>query len=539
MVLQFLKVDTLPFCYRTQLRRRMDVNREIDIVEEQLQSNSLEDLNSCSSSILNSPDREDMFVDDDDYDDGINVTLLSSSIVKDSAEEPLRKNTVEKKPDASATTSGSKNGISNDSGANVPSTVVVPKDMKLKRLNGAAKKRFRYLVDHGHSRDEARVLAEKPFRVPQPDPIKRRRNADLSESTSSDTNPPKRLASQIDRGHTYQVRSSVQGRLEQAKKDNLSLDPKETAVGSGPHKPLYSEVTNYIRIGILPEGFPNIELSTQQLTMTQNEILKNVAAQRKERVKPKFGNCLFRPGHMIVICKNQDTANWLKAKISLIQPWENACLIAVEEKDIPRPEVLVGFFPRSEQDTNDEILTFVESQNEGLVVDAWRVLKRYVVKQHHVELVFTVDDVSLKSLENCKFTIDYKFGVAYLRKRNSKAEGTEGEQTAAEEGPIEETIRANEVQPIHDHGKGTKEEDSEMADPNQPACRIESKEAMMATKVFCSSSKSENKSDKCPKTSIDSFQDSTKGGEDSLVYRQILPRKTQYKTKAEKLPVDH
>lgn len=529
---QQLKVDS-PHCYRIQLRIKMEIDRESDIVE----SNSLEEIESCSSSILDTPNREDMYVDDDDYDDGINVTILSSSATLEFNKKAVENSMVEKKLNASAT-SNSNGNTENNSGNKTPFTGANPKDKKHKRLNGAAKKRFKYLVDHGHSRDEARLLAEKPFRVLESDPHKRRRNADLSESNSSETNPPKRLARQLDRGQTLQVRSSVQNRLEQARKGEGSSVRKEAAGNSGPHKPLYSEVANYIRIGILPEGFPNIELSTQQLTATQNEILKKVAEQRKEPIKPKFGSRVFRPGHMIVTCKNQDTANWLKETISQIQPWENACLIAVDEKDIPRPEILVGFFPLSEQDSNEEIFALVESQNEGLLVDSWRVLKRYTVKQHHVELMFTVDNVSMKSLESNKFIIDYKFGVAYIRHRNTNTESTEGSHNEITRG--EKTASDSVGYTREDPQFSGAVEDAQMADPTQKdeADGLELEKTIIMENGCEGSSKThKDKSDKNLNRSINPLPGSSKGGNNSLPYRQIrgqiLPDRPKQSTKAE------
>lgn len=248
----------------------MEFTRENDLIEKE----SLEGVSSCSSSILNTPDREDMYVDDDDYDDGINVTLLSSSVIMESNKDSLQNTVEEKQMEASIATLNSTNNGDEKGCSKLPSTAVATSDKKQKRLNGAGKKRFKYLVAHGHSPNEDRILAETPFRVVQPDPSKRRRNADLSESTSSDTNPPKKLARQVVRGQSSKAKSSVQQRLEQASKGGVSLDPKEAEGNNRLNKPLFSEVVNCTRIGILPEGFPNTEFTTQQLVTIQNAILK-------------------------------------------------------------------------------------------------------------------------------------------------------------------------------------------------------------------------------------------------------------------------
>lgn len=89
----------------------MEIDRESDIVE----SNSLEEIESCSSSILDTPNREDMYVDDDDYDDGINVTILSSSATLEFNKKAVENSMVEKKLNASAT-SNSNGNTENNSG---------------------------------------------------------------------------------------------------------------------------------------------------------------------------------------------------------------------------------------------------------------------------------------------------------------------------------------------------------------------------------------------------------------------------------------
>lgn len=397
----------------------MEVDREIADVEDQLRSNSLEDVPSCSSSILDTPKRDkinDDFDDDDDCeDDGINVTIRTIS-------------------DAVFTEDGKGETKDED-----PQDV--PKQVKTyKRLNGAAKKRFKYLLNQGHKPDQARILAEKPFRIPCTDPSKRRRNSDLNWSNSSEKNPPKKVARLNDKGTMVSGQpSSVQYRLVAARgecskqsfpqKDSngaLPVSPKATEKSTQPRgygdaksTTSYRDALNFIKLGILPHDYPSTEFTTQQMIATQKAILTSVAKQRKEAVKPKFGSCFFRSGHMIIVCKNEDTANWLKAEIPSIKPWATACLTAVDEQVIPRPEILTGFFPRSVEDSNENILALLESQNDGLLVDAWRILKRYVVREHHIELVFTVDATSMKTLEECNFNVDYKFGNAFIRKKGS------------------------------------------------------------------------------------------------------------------------
>lgn len=377
---------------------KMEIEREREEDDLQLESKSIDNL-SVSSSILNTDndgaDNDDYYDDDDDYEDGINVTLLSSP--------------------PSTLVSQKSGGHSNAPSRETKETTRI-------KLSGAAQKRFKKLVESGHSRQEARRLAVIP---PSPkDSAKRQRNVDLNGSSTSGNPTPAKIARNNGGAHKPQVKSSsVQHRID-AVRSKLPIPQKGT---EGRINPSYRDVANYVKLGVLSKGYPKIELSTDQLTAIQKEILMKVAGQRKESLKPKFGNCVLKSGYLIIVCKNPETADWLKGIIPSITPWAGAELLAVDEKDIPRPEILIGFFPWSAEDSNEEILTLLESQNEGLAVDAWRILQRSI-KNQHVELVFTVDGGSLNSIiKNC-FNLDFKFGYASLRKKYQKKNEEDGSE---------------------------------------------------------------------------------------------------------------
>lgn len=353
--------------------------------EEDLQLLSGSDTHSCSSSILNTPERtgdDDEYDDDDNYEDSINVTLLSVSPTK---QLPI-------------SVMGQPKDLSN------------PEHGKRKNLSGAGQKRFKRLLDSGHSRQEALSLAQATQKPT--DLSKRPRHSDLNVSG----NPrPLKIPRQ---------NSNVQQRIEAIRSEHSGHTSKKTEERKNPS---YKDVVSGVKVGILPSGYPNVELTTQQLVSTQKAILCKVAEHRKDTIKPKFGNCAFKSGYLVILCKNQETAVWLKTIIPTLKPWADAKLIAVEEKNIPRPEILIGFFPWSSEDSNNNILELLEGQNNGLVVDAWRILQRNAINQH-VELIFTVDGVSMNTIKKNKFKLDYKFGNAQIRekfKKNRQVETTE------------------------------------------------------------------------------------------------------------------
>lgn len=141
----------------------MEIDREDGEIDLTLQNDSLDDGLSYSSSILNTPNRDkedDDFDDviDDAMDDDVNITVLhnlpDSSLVKGQKEAP-------------------------------------PKGKKTK-LSGAGVRRFKRLLESGHSAPEARILAKQM--TSNNDSSKRPRDTNLSGSTSSGNDPtPKKV----------------------------------------------------------------------------------------------------------------------------------------------------------------------------------------------------------------------------------------------------------------------------------------------------------------------------------------------------------
>lgn len=353
---------------------RMEDDKLMDVEEDNLQSKLDDDVLSCSSSILNTPRQERHGDKDDDVsdldEDGINVTLCSKP--------PVDILTTQFRQDKKGT---KLNGES------------------MKPLSGAGKKRFKRLIESGVDPEEARRLAILPLLTPNSD-------------SSGDNPRPKK------QGRFIGPKQPLQNRLDQHRTE-ASGQSKGTE-GPTRNKPSYRDVANSVKVGILPKNYPNSELTMQQLLATQKAVLNKVVQQRKEKIKPKFGNCLFRPGYLILICKNQETSDWIKDIISSIIPWVGAELIAVNEDQIPQPETLIGFFPMSADDSNEEILALLEGQNDGLVVDSWKIFMRRIINKRHVELTFSVDGTSMRSLEECYFVLDYKFGNAPIRKKIPK-----------------------------------------------------------------------------------------------------------------------
>ncbi|EDS40416.1 conserved hypothetical protein [Culex quinquefasciatus] len=186
--------------------------------------------------------------------------------------------------------------------------------------------------------------------------------------------------------------------------------------------PTYEQIVSRTKLGILPAGYPDAELTPEQQEVVKDELLKKVLDQRREQFKPKFVYCKAKAGLVMLLCQEKGTADWVKLTVPTMIPWENAQLIALNEANIPRRDVLRAFFYRSKNDENDTILGYLESQNDNLDTSAWKILRRSVKVNDHVAWLFTVDLASMQLLEERNFVVNYKFGQTMFRRKQSDNE---------------------------------------------------------------------------------------------------------------------
>lgn len=181
-------------------------------------------------------------------------------------------------------------------------------------------------------------------------------------------------------------------------------------------------------------NYPKVQMSTEQLDALQEALLLKIEMQRNEDVKPKFAKCSYKQGYLALDCKDQITANWLKDVTGSLSPWDNAELIALDVKDIPRPDTFHAFFPLSADFSDERLKGLIESQNDGLSTNGWKILNRTNANKH-AEWLLNVDEDSLAILSKRNFVLNFRFGETQLRKvknlgqRNSDTETNSRQKT--------------------------------------------------------------------------------------------------------------
>lgn len=278
-----------------------------------------------------------------------------------------------------------------------------------KKITRSQRKQLKALRQSGLSRPEAlsRIMGGEAM---VSNPSKRTRQ-DLDKSTNADEeHKQKRVKEHLDPRKRVGQQETSNSTASTINKPQPEAK-KQTSLS-------YGEMTSRRRVGIIPKDFPTTQLSTTQLDVLQEALLLRVEQQRNATMKPKFSNLIYKPGHMVLICKDQETAEWVKEITPALNPLEGVELVAMDEDKIQRPELIRAFFPQSAQYTDDRIKALIESQND-LITNNWRVLQRLTPNNKHVEWVFNVDGPSMEKLFQSKFILNYRFGEIQLRKVKS------------------------------------------------------------------------------------------------------------------------
>ncbi|KAL9697189.1 hypothetical protein quinque_000630 [Culex quinquefasciatus] len=315
---------------------KMDLGEENE--EQLLMSSSAEQTGSTSSSIL--------LLGDDDDNDGINVTI-----------RPL---------------------VPNEVPASTPTNQMEEKKGK---LSGAKKKRFAKLLQDGLSRADAFLLVQSSGSSSTP---KRVRNMNESNNSGGgDDNPDSK------RKKDSSARGTVNYRLQ-----NIRDGRPATVPAAKQHQPTYGEVAKWVQVGILPVGFPQKQLTAQQMDILEETILFRVTQQRREMFKPKFMNCWRRTGHLIINCQHVEQTEM--ARISY-----------------GNPIAMGGCRTRSCRCRRDPK---TGAKMTGLAPATGGVIQRKVLREQHVRLLFTVDEATMRLFKDNDYVLNYKFGQTIIRK---------------------------------------------------------------------------------------------------------------------------
>lgn len=247
-------------------------------------------------------------------------------------------------------------------------------------LSGAGTRWYLRFLEQGLEPDEARRKVEER-KTKQTPPLR--------------SNPVKRGTQEI-----------TPQKGQEAKRMRVGAVGVSTASASG-HATTYAETTKIIKVAILSKEYPEKMLSIDELSQLEEAIVFEIAGGAPCKIQ--FGGIHFRPGYIIVDCVNQETAEWLRQRVTQLKEWKGVELMACLGDDIPRAHNITIYFPRSAGKENKFLLSLVEAQNEGLCTQMWKVLRSKDDGGGRL-LNIGIDDLSCGKIREDGYQIYFRFG---------------------------------------------------------------------------------------------------------------------------------
>lgn len=136
-------------------------------------------------------------------------------------------------------------------------------------------------------------------------------------------------------------------------------------------------------------------LTTEQLKAVCITLLKLIISLRSPAVRPKYRNCAFKHGYLILACVDKETADWTKEAVNEIYPWQGAKLFDVDLANLPKQVLFLGYFQDSLDFSSEDIIRLVQNQNDDFCTDLWRVARRTELSKT-IKLLIEMDESSAK-----------------------------------------------------------------------------------------------------------------------------------------------
>ncbi|XP_043063596.1 uncharacterized protein LOC122319866 [Drosophila ficusphila] len=206
-----------------------------------------------------------------------------------------------------------------------------------------------------------------------------------------------------------------------------------TAPLTGTHTS-HAEAAKRVRVAVLPEDFPQVHLSHEELSELEEAIMDDVITSAWDTAVA-FRGIHFRVGYLLIDCLDQDSADWLRAVLPLLRTWKGVPLETKVGEDIPAAYNV--FCPRSSERENEELLTMLGRQN-SLETDAWGVVSRRNDGGGAL-LVIGIDQLTRDEIVARGHQLNFRYGtvsVSGLRKA-AKMAAIEGAPSGPPDGKVE------------------------------------------------------------------------------------------------------
>ncbi|XP_014259912.1 uncharacterized protein LOC106672760 [Cimex lectularius] len=252
-----------------------------------------------------------------------------------------------------------------------------------KGLSGAMTKWYLRSIADGKTPEEARRMVEK-------------RKATLARRMESKT-------------HSFKRGNSPDS--EEIKRDKrFKISHNQTSIDVNNHsKPSTSiaGLVNIIKVAILPEDYPRVTISSQEVLHLEDILVEEIAKGWKDKLQ--FEGILFKSGMLIIDCQDEKAVEWLEKTVPRLRVSVDKKLIVSIGNCIPKPHSVIIFFPRSMSGEEGKVLALIKSQNEGVFTEKWKI-HSVRTEGHGVVMYLDIDDASALAIERSGHILNYRFG---------------------------------------------------------------------------------------------------------------------------------
>ena len=182
----------------------------------------------------------------------------------------------------------------------------------------------------------------------------------------------------------------------------------------------YADAADPLARVIAAEGYPEAEITAEQLTLLRGAVSKEIDGIQEGPV-PRFHSTSLRSGAAVVRCADEVSLGWLVERIGGIIPWEGARLRVMGLDALQKQHRAVVWVPGPPEGAAT-VLRRLEKQNPGLVTGSWKVFAEGVgATREGGNLVLGIPESSVLKLR----TLDFKpfFGLDRIAFRVSGAQG--------------------------------------------------------------------------------------------------------------------
>jgi hypothetical protein len=174
-------------------------------------------------------------------------------------------------------------------------------------------------------------------------------------------------------------------------------------------------------VAVVCENYPDSRISKDNFVDIQQAVGWLVDELHEEGFTPRLVDSYWAKGVAIMVCHDEQTKDWLAAKVPTPVAWEGSRLKLVGLDILPTYKKVVAWFPGPAEDTKRYLLRLWRL-NRGLNTEHWRVYE-CKEKMKGVHLVLCIDSVSIATLEKLKWRPFSEVGQAIFSLLGVKLEG--------------------------------------------------------------------------------------------------------------------